>query len=331
MKIKTAFFSDHEETLRKVYGKGRFEMVAELSDLYPSIVSMNTFEQHADALGEIEAIFSTWAMPRLAPAHLARLPRLKALFYGAGSVKGLAEAFLDRNIIVMSSWGANAVPVAEFALAQIILACKGYFRNIRDYTNPGAYGAAFRGRGLYGETIALIGAGMIGRMVIEHLKSFQVKILVVDPYLTTTEAQRLGVTPVSLEDAFRQAYVVSNHLPNLPELRGTLTRSHFASMRPDATFINTGRGAQIDEAGMLAILQARPDLTALLDVTDPEPPAADSMLFKLPNVRTTTHIAGSMNDEVVRMADYAIMEFKRWQAGEPLQYKVTREMLSRMA
>ena len=79
-------------------------------------------------------------------------------------------------------------------------------------------------------------------------------------------------------------------------------------------------------------MQARPDLTALLDVTDPaEPPPADSPLFKLPNIHLTTHLAGSVNDEVVRMADYAIEEFQRWQAGEPLLYRVTREMLVRMA
>jgi len=332
MKIKAAFFCDNEATLRGVYGKGRFETVAARTDLYPVIISTVTFDQHVEALADVEVIFSTWHMPRLTVEQVARMPRLKALFYGAGSVRELAEPFLDRDIIVTSSWGANAIPVAEFVLAQIILSCKGSYRNVREYTGPASYGTAFRGRGLYGETVALIGAGMIGRRLIELLKPFKLKVTVVDPFLSDAEAQRIGVTRVSLDEAFRQAYVISNHLPNLPELRGMLTRAHFESMRPDATFINTGRGAQVDEAGLVAVLQARPDLTALLDVTDPaEPPPADSPLFKLPNIHLTTHLAGSVNDEVVRMADYAIEEFQRWQAGEPLLYRVTREMLVRMA
>jgi phosphoglycerate dehydrogenase-like enzyme len=85
------------------------------------------------------------------------------------------------------------------------------------------------------------------------------------------------------------------------------------------------------ESELLDVLQARPDLTALLDVTSPEPPAADSPFYVLPNVQLSSHIAGSMNDEVVRMADYIIEEFSRWQRGEALRYDVTLDMLDTMA
>jgi phosphoglycerate dehydrogenase-like enzyme len=101
-----------------------------------------------------------------------------------------------------------------------------------------------------------------------------------------------------------------------------MTEAHFLSMRQGATFINTGRGAQVNEAGLLAALQARPDLTALLDVQHPEPPEAGSPLYTQPNIHLTSHIAGSLNDEVLRMPDYMIEDFKRWQAGKPLLYQV---------
>ena len=66
-------------------------------------------------------------------------------------------------------------------------------------------------------------------------------------------------------------------------------------------------------------------------MTQPEPPAPDSPLWEMPNVVLTSHIAGSIGDEVVRMADYAIAEFVKWQRGEPLRYAVTQEMLEWMA
>jgi phosphoglycerate dehydrogenase-like enzyme len=172
---------------------------------------------------------------------------------------------------------------------------------------------------------------MIGRKLIELLKPFTLKVVVVDPHLSDADARTLGVAKVSLEEAFADALVVSNHLPNLPELRGVLNEPLLASMRPGATFINTGRGAQVDEAAMAKVFAARPDLTALLDVTNPEPPEADSPLYRLPNVRLSTHIAGSLGDEVIRMADWMIEEFLAFQSGRPLRYAVTAEQLRTMA
>ena len=78
---------------------------------------------------------------------------------------------------------------------------------------------------------------------------------------------------------------------------------------------------------VVEVLEKRPDLTALLDVMHPEPPEDGSKLYTLPNVRLSTHIAGSINDEVHRMADYMIEELRRYLAGEPLVYEVSESML----
>ena len=140
----------------------------------------------------------------------------------------------------------------------------------------------------------------------------------------------LGVERVSLEELFRRAYVVSNHIPDLPSTKNALGGPLFESMREGATFINTGRGAQVIEADLIETLRNRPDLTALLDVTYPEPPGAESELWALPNVWISPHIGGSVGDEVVRMADCIIEEFQAWESGKPLRYRVTREVLSTM-
>lgn len=337
-KVKAAFFNEGGSSggwnmLDYVYGQGRRQQVGAMTDLHPVVITRENFDEHAAELMGTEAIFSTWGMPALTVEQIARLPKLRAVFYGAGSVKEFARPFLERGVIVCSAWGANAVSVAEFCLAQILLSTKGYFRNTRDCRTLAGknQGSAFRGRGAYGETVALIGAGQIGRRLLELLKPFRLKVLMVDPYLSEREAATLGVTKASLEQAFREAYVVSNHLPNLPDLQRVLDGRLFASMRPDATFINTGRGAQVNEPELIAVLKQRPDLMVLLDVTDPEPSAPESDFHRLPNVQLSSHIAGAHDDEVLRMADTMIEEFGRWRKGEPLRYSVTLEMLDRMA
>jgi phosphoglycerate dehydrogenase-like enzyme len=172
---------------------------------------------------------------------------------------------------------------------------------------------------------------MIGRGVIELLRPFGLKVLVYDPFLPPETAAKLGVTPVSLEQAFAQADVVSNHVANLPTTVGMLTGAHFRSMRPNATFINTGRGKTVREEEMAQVLGERQDLTALLDVVHPEPPRDENPLFRLPNVFFSPHIAGSLGHEVVRLADYALASFDAWRNGAAIPHNVSLEMLETMA
>ena len=102
-------------------------------------------------------------------------------------------------------------------------------------------------------------------------------------------------------------------------------------MRPDATLVNTARGPVFDQPSVVSALRARPDLTAVLDVTDPEPPKADDPLFTLPNVVVTPHIAGSHGRECQRLGSYMVEEFCRYVSGQPLRWEVTREKLQKMA
>jgi len=330
--IKTAFICNAPGTIDRVYAEGRKEQVSSISDLYPTVITGENFQDHTEALRDLEAAFSTWGMLNPTEEQFDLLPSLKAVFYAAGSVKGFAEPFLKRGIIVVSGWGANGVPVAEFALAQILLSNKGYFRNTQAHVSREARGEAFRGVGNFGETVAILGAGMIGRTLIDLLKPFNLKVIVWDPFLSNEKAVELGVEKVSaLDEAFQRGLAVSNHLANVPETQGLLTAELFASMRENATFINTGRGATVVEADLIRVFSERDDLTALLDVTYPEPPVSESPFYTMPNVHLTSHIAGSMGDEVVRMADYVIEEFQAWENGQSLHYNVTLEMLSAMA
>ena len=229
------------------------------------------------------------------------------MFYAAGNVKAFAPSLIENGIILVSAWAINAIPPAEMCLSQILLSLRGYFRTVRQYREHKSFEAKTYWRpGVMDETVGLIGLGYIGSLLREKLRDYPVKVIAHDPFLTDKRAAELDVTPVSLQDLFARAYIVSNHIPDLESTRGVLDRKLFASMRDGATFINTGRGAQVVEADLIAVLKARPDLTALLDVTWPEPPAPDSELWRLPNVVISPHIGGTTGHEVVRLADCAI-------------------------
>ena len=168
-------------------------------------------------------------------------------------------------------------------------------------------------------------------MVIDLLSRHRAKIMVYDPYLTEDGAQALGVQKATLEEIFASCEIVSNHAPNIPETVGMLTYDLFSRMQKGATFINTGRGATVNEPDMIRFLSERGDVCALLDVTWPEPPVAGSPLYTLPNVFLTPHIAGSIGREVMLMGELCLDEFARYKKGEPLLYEVTLEQLARLA
>jgi len=278
-------------------------------------------------------VFSTWGMPKLTEEEIRRcLPNLQAVFYCAGSVRAWARPFLNCGVKVFSAWAANAVPVAEYAAALIILSNKGFFkaarytnnkeaRNISKYHNPGNFDVK----------VGIIGAGMIGKLVIEKLHASRIEVMVFDPFLPDEKAEQLGVQKVSLEKMFSECHVVSNHLANNEQTKGMLNGALFEKMEPYATFINTGRGAQVVEADLIRVLRERPDLTAILDVTDPEPPVEESPLYTMKNCILTPHIAGSLNYEERRMREYMEEEYESLISGKPLRYEVTQKMLETMA
>jgi phosphoglycerate dehydrogenase-like enzyme len=328
-----AFLINDAKIPESVYGHGRKERVAERCRIYPERITAKNFHEHTEQLREVEYAFSTWSMPTPNDEMLSALPNLKALFYAAGSVQYFARPFLHRGVRIFSGWAANAIPVAEFAMSQILLSCKGYFRNSLECRIPGRWKekSLHAGEGIYGNTVALLGLGMIGRHTARLLQPFGLRLLAYDPFAPASVFAEYGLESVGLDEAFATAQVVSNHIANLPATVGMLDGKYFRQMPPYATFINTGRGQQVNEGEMIAVLRERPDLTALLDVTWPEPPALDSPLYTLRNVQLSGHIAGSIGREVLRMTDFMLEEFDRVQRGEPTRYEVTLEMLETMA
>jgi phosphoglycerate dehydrogenase-like enzyme len=315
-----------------IYGPTERTHIKQLVDICVPPQTAESVAANPAVLADVEVIFSGWGMSRLDVDFLAAAPKLKAVFYGAGSIRSFAtDAAWTRGIVITSAYAANAVPVAEYTLAAIFFSLKHAWYYIVGAKQAGAYPPRKPMPGGYGSTIGLISLGMIGRLVIERLKPFDLHIIAYDPYVSAEAGSALGVEMVSLNEIFTRADVVSLHTPWLPETEGMITGAHLAAMKPGATFINTARGAVVREQEMIAILQQRPDLCAVLDVTYPEPPEPGSPLYMLPNVLLTPHIAGSLDAECRRMGQYMVEELRRYLAGEPLMWAISRERAKIMA
>jgi len=336
MKKAVFFMNGKSQAFQKVYSQRILDRMKTMVDIDSDImIGTNNLDEYSKLLKEAEVGFSTWGMPQFTEEQIQKyMPNLKAVFYAAGSVQKFARPFLNNGIKVISAWAANAVPVAEFAFAQIVLANKGFFQGAAktkwEYSEGNKFVQSFPGN--YNISVGILGAGMIGTMVIERLKTCNnIDIMVFDPFLSDERAEKLGVSRCSLEEVFENCQTISNHIANNPQTVGMLNYSLFKRMKKNATFINTGRGAQVVEDDLIRALKEEPDRTALLDVTHPEPPKKDSELYKLPNVILTPHMAGSINNEVERMAEYMLDEFQAYEQNKELKYSVSLEMLETMA
>lgn len=334
--LKAVFMSQgyNKELIDRVYSEETKQKIQKHAQIYPYLIDKENLQEHKEYLQNADVIFCSWGMPVLTKEDIKTyLPNLKAIFYGAGTVQYFARPFLESEVRIVSAWAANAVPVAEYTLSQILLANKGFFQNCimsrKDYYAAMSFSSSFPGN--FCVKAGILGAGMVGTKVIELLKQFNIEILVYDPFLSDSRAKEMGVRKCTLHEIFSQCQTISNHIANLPATVGMLNKECFDLMLPNATFINTGRGAQVVEKDLIKALKDVPTRTAVLDVTEPEPLPADSELLKMDNVIITSHIAGSMGNEVARMGEYMAEEFERYIQGKQLRYEVTLKMLETMA
>ncbi|WP_144749488.1 hydroxyacid dehydrogenase [Curtobacterium pusillum] len=267
----------------------------------------------AGLFAEVEVIITGWGSPVLDGALLDRMPRLRAIAHSAGSVKPVVDDDVwDRALAVTSSAAANAVPVAEFAVAMIVLAAKRAFATAAAIAaDPDGGPVDIEGSwpviGMHGITVGVVGASRVGRAVIERLRDYDVRVLVSDPFLDDEDARALGVTAVDLETLAGRSDVITLHAPLLPSTRGLIDRSVIARMRPGTTLVNTARGGIVDQDALADRLD-HGDLAAVLDVTEPEHLPAGARLRSTPNTFITPHIAGSLGNELRRLAGNAVRE-----------------------
>nr|WP_257002002.1 hydroxyacid dehydrogenase [Streptomyces sp. WZ.A104] len=325
------------ETRAAVLAPGALDRIARIADLDPGLL-VTDFDADDPAqragLRDAEVLFTGWGCPPLGSAALSAMPRLRAVIHAAGSVKHhITQDVWDRGITVSTAATANALPVAEYTVAAILLSNKHVLHSARLYREERSRVnllTRFPAIGNYRRTVGVVGASRIGRRVVELLRPHDLRVLVHDPYLDEDEARALGVERTGLDALVSLSDVVSIHAPELPSTRHLFDAPRLALMRDGATLVNTARGSLVDTEALVKELAAG-RLNAVLDHTEPEVLPPDSPLYDLPNVLLTPHIAGSQGGELHRLADAAVDELERYAHGLPFAHGVDPSTLHQQA
>ena len=273
------------------------------------------------ALHDATIAIGGWGAPRISPADA---PNLRAIVY----LGGVAATCLDDaaewsrlGLTAANARSINAGPVAEYALAMILLDGKDAFtaargarrKNTTPASRPSARVGNFR------RTVGIVGLSQTARALIDLLRPFDLDVSVYSPELTPVAADALGVRMRTLEEVMAESDIVSLHQPLTAATRGQIDRRLLSLMQDGATLLNTARGAVVDQEALVERLREG-RIRAILDVTEPEPLDDDHELRSLPNVVLTPHIAGSLGTELHRMGQNAVEEIRRFVEGSPFRH-----------
>lgn len=309
----------------------RLAAVADIVDRTPL---MSYVDAHAMAiLPDVEVLITGWDAPLLDETALRNLPRLKMISHLGATVKAHhAPAVWQRGIHVSSAVEATAHPVVEFTMAAIVFAGKQVLARARKYRETRTFPAPDDefDIGLMGQTIGIVGASRVGLPVIERLRDFDVEVLVYDPFLSREHVRGLGAEKTDdLDELVARSSIVSIHAPITEATINMFDGARLARLRDGATLINTARGILVDQDALIAELQSG-RISAIIDVTNPEPLPPDSPLFDLPNVLLTPHMAGPMGRERSRMFCAVVDEVERFCRGKSLRGEISLDSLGRI-
>jgi D-3-phosphoglycerate dehydrogenase / 2-oxoglutarate reductase len=225
---------------------------------------------------------------------------------GAGVDNVDVLAATELGIAVACVPGANARTVAEHALSLILALMKQIFALDREVRQDN-YGIRYKylPQDMVGKTLGLVGLGRIGSEIARVCyQSFDMRVIAYDPYLPieVQEKYRGWVEFCGMEKVFREADVISLHIPLSPETKNLVGPRELGWMKPDAYIVNTSRGGVLDEKALIQVLKEKKIGGAGLDVQANEPPEKDNPLKQLDNVILTPHTGGLTREMVVRLA-----------------------------
>lgn len=247
-----------------------------------------TFDELKVRIGDIAGVVAgvdSWNEDVFAIA-----PNLKVISrFGVGVDNIDIEAARGHGIKVTNAAGGNANAVAELTIGLIVSAMRA-IPQLHVTTRQGRWDR-FVGRELVGRTVGLLGFGNIARKVARKLSGFEVEVIAYDKYPNLAAAKELGVAMVGADEVIARADVLCMLLPSLPETRRFMNAEVFGRMKDGAYFVNTARGALVDERALADALTSGKLSGAAIDVYEREPTAVDNPLFAIDRIVTTPHTA----------------------------------------
>jgi D-3-phosphoglycerate dehydrogenase len=261
------------------------------------------------ALADASAVLVRSAT-KLDQEAIAAAPELKVIARaGVGLDNVDIKSATAAGVMVVNAPTSNIISAAELTVGHIISLSRHLPAAHASLAAGTWKRSKYTGVELYEKTVGIIGLGRIGALITARLQAFGMNVVAYDPYVTSTRAQQLGVTLLSLEDLLAQSDFVTIHMPKTPETTGMISTEQFALMKRTAFIVNVARGGLIDEVALYAALKSNRIAGAGLDVFVSEPPL-ESPLLGLQNIILTPHL-GASTDEAQEKAGVSVAKSVR--------------------
>lgn len=283
--------------------------------------------QMAERIGDYDGLIVCHGAPKIDGTLLEQATKLRII----GELEGdrfaariNLEAAWNRGIRTVDTTNASSYPVAEWALGLILIALRNIgtqFRRMISGQQRDSHIKPYRGV-LRGKRVGMIGCGNMGRRLISYLKPFEVELWVYDPYLPREMADSLGFLQTSMQNILTQCDVIVCVAPLTPATRGMIGKEEIDMMSPGTAFVNVSRGAIVDSDALIARLK-KGDITAGLEVWDPEPVPEDSEIRHLHNAFVTPHSSADRGEEKNEFFELMVDEFDRFFHGHETKFDLT--------
>jgi len=281
--------------------------------------NLETEDEAARALADFDVVCllrERMPMPR---TLIERLPALRLIVVTGAHNRTLdLAAAKERGITVSHTRGGDSQYATPELAWGLILWLMRHIPQEHQRMREGGWQETV-GTALHGQTLSILGLGRLGSRMASIGRAFGMEVLAWSPNLTAERAEAAGATLVAKNELFARADVLTIHLVLGERSRGLVGAAELQRMKPSAVLINTSRGPIVDEAALIAALEARDIRGAGLDVYDREPLPADHPLRRLDNVVLTPHL-GYVTEGTYRMfyAD-TVEAIAAWRAGTPVR------------
>ncbi len=271
----------------------RIEAECEVT-MWPHDTPPSVAELHA-AVANVDGLMSMLT-ERIDAALLDAAPNLKVISQFAVGIDNInVAAATARQLPVGNTPGVLTEATADQAFALLLAAARRLVEGVEYVRNDDWqtwYPLQLLGSTVSGATLGIIGLGRIGHAMAQRAKGFGMRILY-HGGSNQDFAADVGAEQVSLDTLLSESDFVSLHCPLTPQTKHIINAAALSRMKPSAILINTARGGVVDSAALLHALQTHQIRYAALDVTDPEPIAADHPLVHLPNCIVVPHLGSA--------------------------------------
>jgi phosphoglycerate dehydrogenase-like enzyme len=300
-----------------------------------------TADEIADIVGEVEVIYAWQAIPL--PENTPKLRWVQLHSAGADSILQ-HPLYLQSDVIFTTANGIHAIPLAEYAIAQVMAFAHHLPRMFEDKSNrvwaKGRWNRYVPSE-VHAATLGIVGYGSIGRHIARLAQGLGMRVLAIKRdvrhladrrYITPGIGDPEGDLPdriyplQALLSFLSECDYVVLTVPLTAQTYHLIDAAALAAMKPDAVLINIARGDVVDEQELVAVLEQGKIRGAALDVFSVEPLPEDHPFWKLPNVIISPHVGGFTPHYDDRATDIFAENLRRYIAGETLLNIVNREL-----